>query len=166
LRTPEDGVALWVEKIKSCINTLGFFNNKAKNIFTTCKILVENEGKIPKTIEELLKLPWVWIKTAKVFLAISENAPYIGVDTHVHRVLNRLGLVKTKNPLETDKAISCSPQWGGYHEVTGGVFTKKDHARLHHTLVLFWRYYCTAKKPKCEICAFKVKCDFYKKSQK
>jgi endonuclease-3 len=115
--------------------------------------LVENDDKIPKTIEELVKLPWVWIKTAKVFLAITEDAPYIGVDTHVHRVLNRLWLVKTKNPLETDKIISKG-------------FTKKDHARLHHTLVLFWRYYCTARKPKCETCVFKEKCDYFNYTKK
>jgi endonuclease-3 len=150
LKTPEDWVELWVEKIKSYVKSIGFFNNKAKNIYATCKLLTENWWKIPKTIEELVKFPGVWIKTSKVFLAVVEDAPYIGVDTHVHRVLNRLWLVHTKSPLETDKVIS---KW----------FTKTDHARLHHTLVLFWRYYCTARKPKCENCVFKEKCDETKK---
>jgi endonuclease-3 len=100
----------------------------------------------------LIKLPWVWVKTAKVFLAIVENAPYIWVDTHVHRVLNRLGLVKTKSPLETDKIISSG-------------FTKEDHAKLHHTLVLFWRYVCIARKPKCVGCPFSEKCEYFKHSK-
>jgi endonuclease-3 len=90
------------------------------------------------------------MKTAKVFLAITQDAPYIWVDTHVHRVLNRLGLVHTKSPLETDKIISI---W----------FTEADHARLHHTLVLFWRYVCTARNPKCKTCIFKEKCDYAKR---
>jgi endonuclease-3 len=153
LKTPEDWVNLWVEKIKSYIKTIGFFNNKSQNIYKTCKILVEKyNSKIPKTFEELIELPWIWVKTAKVFLALTEDAPYIWVDTHVHRVLNRLWLVKTKSPLETDKIIS---KW----------FTKNDHARLHHTLVLFWRYVCIARKPKCQECPFKSKCDYFKKSE-
>ena len=152
LKTPKDWIDLWIDKIKSYIKSISFFNNKAKNIYNTSKILLEKyDSKIPKTLEELTSLPWVWIKTAKVFLAVIEDAPYIWVDTHVHRILNRLWLVKTKTPLETDKVIS---KW----------FTKKDHAKLHNTLVLFWRYHCIARKPKCETCTFKEKCNFYKKN--
>jgi endonuclease-3 len=80
-------------------------------------------------------------------LAVIEDAPYIWVDTHVHRVLNRLGLVKTKSPLETDKKISKN-------------FTKDNHSMLHNTLVLFWRYHCIARKPKCWTCPFLEKCSF------
>ncbi len=152
LKTPKDWIKLWIEKIKEYIKSISFFNNKAKNIYNTCKILVEKyNSKIPETIEELTQLPWVWIKTAKVFLAVTKDAPYIWVDTHVHRVLNRLWLVNTKTPLETDKIISKS-------------FTKADHAKLHNTLVLFGRYYCTARSPKCETCPFKEKCNYYKKT--
>lgn len=152
LKTPEDWIKLWVENIKKDIKTLGFFNNKAENVYKTSNILFdEYNSKIPKNLDKLMKLPWVWVKTAKVFLAVSEDAPYIWVDTHVHRVLNRLWLVKTKSPLETDKVIS---KW----------FTKTEHAKLHNTLVLFWRYYCTARKPKCETCPFKDNCDYYQKT--
>jgi endonuclease-3 len=79
------------------------------------------------------------------------NAPHIGVDTHVHRVLNRLWLVKTKNPLETDKKIT-------------NYFTEENHAQLHNTLVLFWRYHCIARKPKCKTCPFLEKCKFKNKN--
>ncbi len=154
LKTPEDWLRLWVEKIKNYIKSISFYNNKANNIYKTCKILVsEYNSNIPKTIKELVKLPWVWIKTAKVYLAVTEDAPYIWVDTHVHRVLNRLWLVKTNSPLETDKKIEKN-------------FTKKDHAWLHNTLVLFWRYYCTARSPKCDICPFKDKCNYFIKNKK
>ena len=149
---PSDAKELWLEEITEFINSISFFNNKAKNILKTCEILEKKyNSKIPKTIEELITLPWVWIKTAKVFLAVILDAPYIWVDTHVHRVLNRLWLVKTKTPLETDKKISKN-------------FTKTDHAKLHNTLVLFWRYHCQARKPKCETCPFSEKCNFYKKT--
>ncbi len=152
LKKPGDAKKLWLEEITEFINSISFFNNKAKNILKTCEILDKNYSwKVPNTIEELTKLPWVWIKTAKVYLAVTQNAPYIWVDTHVHRVLNRLWLVKTKNPLETDKVISKG-------------FTKENHALLHNTLVLFWRYYCTARNPKCDTCPFKEKCNYYKKN--
>lgn len=152
LNAPKDWVELWIEEITMFIDSIWFYNNKAKNIYNTSKILLEKHGsKIPNTIEELRTLPWVWIKTAKVYLAVSEDAPYIWVDTHVNRVLNRLWLVKTKTPLETDKVISKG-------------FTKKDHALLHNTLVLFWRYQCTARKPKCKTCPFLNKCSYKSKN--
>ena len=152
LKTPKDWIDLWVEEIIMFIDSVSFFNNKAKNIYKTCKILVEKyNSKIPKTIEQLTELPWVWIKTAKVFLAVIEDAPYIWVDTHVHRVLNRLWLVKTKTPNETDKKISKG-------------FTKENHWMLHNTLVLFWRYHCIARKPKCWKCPFLEKCSYKEKN--
>lgn len=150
LQTPQDGVNMDLDYIKEFINSISFFNNKAANIKKTSQILLEEyNSQVPKTIDELTKLPGVGIKTAKVFLAVIEDAPYIGVDTHVHRVLNRLGLVKTNSPLETDKKIS---KW----------FTKKNHGMLHNTLVLFGRYHCIARKPKCETCPFQQKCKYYK----
>jgi len=152
LEKPGDAKKLWLQEIIEFINSISFFNNKAKNILKTCEILEkEYDSKIPKTIEELITLPWVGIKTAKVFLAVTIDAPYIWVDTHVHRVLNRLWLVKTKSPLETDKKISS---W----------FTKENHAMLHNTLVLFWRYHCIAKKPKCKTCPFLEKCNYKEKN--
>lgn len=152
LKEPKDAIELWVEEITMFIDSISFFNNKAKNIYKTCEILINKyDSKIPRTILELTELPWVWIKTAKVFLAVIEDAPYIWVDTHVHRVLNRLWLVKTKSPLETDKKISKG-------------FTKDNHAMLHNTLVLFWRYHCIARKPKCRECPFLEKCSYKEKN--
>jgi endonuclease-3 len=151
LKEPKDWIELWVEEITEFINSVSFFNNKAKNIFKTCTILLEDyKNIIPKTLEQLIELPWVGIKTAKVFLAVVEDAPYIGVDTHVHRVLNRLWIVNTKSPNETDKKITKT-------------FSKQNHSMLHNTLVLFGRYHCMARKPKCEECKFQEICKYYKK---
>ena len=154
LKKPSDAKDLWLEEITEFINSVSFFNNKAKNILKTCDILVEeHNSNIPKTIEELIKLPWVWIKTAKVFLAVTQDAPYIWVDTHVHRVLNRIWFVNTKTPEQTDKKIVS-------------YFTKHNHSMLHNTLVLFWRYHCIARKPKCDTCPLSQICKYYKKNTK
>jgi len=147
LKTPQDAVNMGVEKIKSYIKSIGFYNNKAKNIFETSKILLKKYNwKIPEDLEDLIKLPWVGIKTAKVVSAILYNKPYLPVDTHVHRVLNRLGIVKTKTPLETDKEAAK-------------IFDKDAVIKLHHSLIFFGRYHCLAKKPKCENCPLKDICE-------
>lgn len=145
---PEDWVEMWVEKIKEYIKTISFFNNKAKNIYKTCEILSKQNLDEFDTLEKLTTLAWVWIKTAKVFLAVTKDAPYLAVDTHVHRVLNRVWLVKTKTPEETDKIVEK-------------IFTKQNLANLHHSLILFGRYHCTAiRKPKCKTCPFLEKCSY------
>ncbi len=150
LKKPEDALKLWVEWIKKYIKSIWFYNNKAKNIYETSKILIEKyNGKIPQTLEELTKLPGVWIKTAKVVLAILYNQPYLPVDTHVHRVLNRLGIVNTKTPLETDKKAA-------------EILDKDATIKLHHSLIFFWRYHCTARNPKCNECPFTKICNYYK----
>ena len=152
LKTPEDGIHLWVDEITEFINSVTFFNNKAKNIFKTCQILVEEYNSIPpKTIEELITLPWVGIKTAKVYLSVTENAPFLWVDTHVHRVLNRVWIVKTSTPEQTDKMAEK-------------ILKNEDLAYLHHTLILFWRYHCTARKPKCDWCPMLLWCNYKEKN--
>ena len=150
LKRPEDALKLGIDWIKKYIKSIGFYNNKAKNIYETSKILLEKyKWKIPEKLEELVKLPGVGIKTAKVVSAILYNKPYLPVDTHVHRVLNRLWIVKTKTPLETDKEAAK-------------ILDKDATIKLHHSLIFFGRYYCTARKPKCSICPLKEICEYYK----
>ena len=99
-------------------------------------------------VKELQKLPGIGEKSAKVIAHVLYGDKVIAVDTHVHRVANRLGLVDTKTPLETSKLLeSVVP------------LKYKDHA--HHSLVLFGRYVCIARKPKCEICTLKGICKYY-----
>lgn len=153
LKSPKDGIKLWVEKIEKHINSVSFYRNKAKNIYKTCQILDKENLDNFDSIEKLSSLAWVGIKTAKVFLAVTKDAPYLAVDTHVHRVLNRVWFVKTKLALETDKKAEK-------------IFTSDDLAKLHHSLIFFWRYHCTARKAKCETCPITEICSFYKKNNK
>ena len=154
IKVPEDGVNLWVEKISDFINTISFYRNKSRFIFETSTILKNQyNSQVPKTIKELTSLPGVWIKTAKVFLWVIEDAPYLWVDTHVHRVLNRTWIVNTKSALETDK-------------IAEKIFTENDLAFLHNTLIFFGRYHCIARKPKCTECKLKDFCKYYAKTKK
>lgn len=151
--TPKELFEMWEENIKNEIKTIWFYNSKARNIFNMSKMLIEKfNWKIPENLEKLQTLPWVWIKTAKVWLSVIKNKPYLAVDTHVHRVLNRLWIVRTKTALETDKVAEKK-------------LKKEDLARLHHTLILFWRYYCLARNPKCKECTLLNLCPYKNKNQ-
>lgn len=149
LKSPEDWLNLGQKKIENYIKSIGFYKSKAKNIYKTCEILSKEKLSDFDSVEKLQKLYWVGIKTAKVFLSVTKNTQVLAVDTHVHRVLNRLWFVKTKTPLQTDKEIQK-------------VMIGDDLARLHHTLILFWRYHCTARNPKCNICKLNKICRYYK----
>lgn len=151
--TPLDLIWLGEDFIINEIKTIWLYNSKARNIFLTSNLLIEKFNNIiPNTLDEITKLPWVWIKTWKVWLGIIKKMPYLAVDTHVHRVLNRIGLVKTNNANETDKKAEI-------------IFSGSDLANLHHTLILFWRYNCISRNPKCDICELKDICKYYKKNK-
>ena len=118
---------------------------------------MNNDGKkkykdgIPDTLEALMKLPGIGVKTGKLIAHVLYDKPYIAVDTHIHRVSNRLGLVKTTDPEKTSQQLEkLIPD------------SYKDHA--HHALVLFGRYYCTAVNPKCETCKLQEICVYYKQT--
>ena len=120
--------------------------NKWKNLTKNEKECLNKYGYyLPESMEWLTKLPWVGEKTAKVILYVRYKHDLIAVDTHVHRVANRLWIVKTNEPIETSKKIEK-------------IIPKKRKRLAHHALILFWRYYCTAKKPKCENCVLKEWC--------
>ena len=155
------------EELAKQVSSVNYYKMKAKHIRQTAQKLIElvenkndkltkNEkiclGKywyyLPESIQWLTKLPWVWEKTAKVILYVRYKHDLIAVDTHVHRVANRLWIVKTNEPLETSKEIEKA-------------VPKKWKRIAHHSLILFWRYYCTAKKPKCENCILQRQCNFY-----
>jgi endonuclease-3 len=93
------------------------------------------------------------VKTAKVVLSVLYDAPYVGVDTHIHRVMNRLGIVHTKTPEETDRELES-------------ILSEKEKRIMHHPTVLFGRYHCTARAPKCATCRIQKWCEYYKSSQK
>ncbi len=148
VRKAGDITKLSLEQVEKLVSSVNFYRNKAKFIrLSGEKLATEFNGIIPNDLKIIQSLPGVGIKTAKVVLSVLYDAPYVGVDTHVHRVMNRIGIVKTKTPEETD-----------------GVLEKKlsyeQKLTAHHPLVLFGRYHCMARKPKCEICPIQQMCDF------
>lgn len=139
------------EKLKSFIKSIGLYNSKAKNIIQTCKILITKfQGKIPSDRETLQKLPGVGRKTANVVLNNAFGLPTIGVDTHVFRVSNRLGIAPGKNVLEVEKKLEKNiPDEFKFH--------------AHHWLIILGRYTCIARKPLCERCKVFNFCKYKKK---
>ena len=132
------------EKIKSC----GFYKNKSKNILGACKAIVyEHDGKVPETMEELIKLPGVGRKTANVVLANAFGVPAIAVDTHVFRVSNRTGLAKGKNVEEVEEKLMKN-------------IPKSMWSDMHHYIIWHGRKICNARKPKCEECPIQQYCDY------
>ena len=129
-----------IEDIKEIIKPIGNYNKKANNIIEISKILINKYNKqVPKTYEELEILPGIGRKSANVIRSEIYKIPSFAVDTHVIRVTNRLGLVKTKDPVIIEKELEK-------------IFKKKDWIRKHQQLVLFGRYYCKAKNPDCKNC--------------
>jgi len=149
--TPETILALGVTGLKPYIRTIGLYNNKAENIIKTCQILAAEYGsEVPRTREELEKLPGVGRKTANVVLNTAFGEPTIAVDTHIFRVSNRTGIARGKTPLAVEKRLV---------RLTPDEF-KKD---AHHWLILHGRYVCKARKPLCGECAIVTWCEFRNK---
>jgi len=129
------------------IRSTGFFRNKTKSILGMARVLVERHGgKVPGTMEELTALPGVARKTANVILGgWFGRAEGIVVDTHVHRVGNRLGLCDTKQPEKTEKALM-------------EIVPRESWIRFGQQMVLHGRYVCLARRPKCGECALERVC--------
>jgi endonuclease-3 len=138
--TPEEMLDLGIDGLIKHIKTIGLFNSKAKNIILLSKELIEKHSSlVPNDFKSLVALPGVGIKTANVVLNCAFNEPTVAVDTHVFRVSNRLGIVKTKTPETTgDKIIKVIP--------------KKWLQHAHHWLILQGRYICKARNPLCIKC--------------
>lgn len=131
------------EDVQEIIYATGYYRNKAKNIIACAQQLVDRD--VPDTMEELVKLPGVGRKTASCVLGDIYGKPAIIVDTHFARVVNRLGLVKTKDPAKVEKNIAA-------------LLDASRHYRFSMTANLFGRSVCHAKKPECEACPFSDLC--------
>ena len=148
--TPEKMLNLTLEELEQKIHSCGFYHNKAKNILSMSKALIDNyNGQVPDDIEKLQKLSGVGRKTANVVYSEAFKGNAIAVDTHVLRVSNRLGFVKTNNPYVCEKALMKN-------------FEQNTWGKLHLQLVLFGRYVCKSQKPSCNKCPFTNRCDYYK----
>jgi len=149
--TPQALLALGERKLRDCIRTIGLYNNKAKNIIATCRVLVEQHlGEVPRTRQALEALPGVGRKTANVLLNTAFGEPVIAVDTHIFRIANRIGLAPGKTPLEVEKKLA---------RVTPAEF--RLHA--HHWLILHGRYVCKARHPDCRNCMIEDLCEYPRK---
>ncbi|MCH7756919.1 MAG: endonuclease III [Thaumarchaeota archaeon] len=136
-----------VEKI---IKSIGFYHIKAKRIIEVSKIIDSKyKGKVPDNLEKLLKLPGVGRKTANCVLVYAYDKPAIPVDIHVHRISNRLGLVKTKTPEETELELMKK-------------IPKKFWLEINDTFVMYGQNICKPISPMCNVCKIKKNCKFYK----
>lgn len=149
IKTPQDVIKMWLDELTKSISSINYYNNKAKHIFELSKMLDKNPWLLCPDLETLQKLPWVGIKTAKVISYVLFGSKVIAVDTHVHRVSNRLWLVKTQTPEKTSLELEK-------------VVPDKYKQTAHHTLILFGRYHCTARNPKCNECPFTKICKYTK----
>ncbi|MBO2532704.1 MAG: endonuclease III [Planifilum fulgidum] len=150
--TPQDFLSLSEEELAEEIRGLGLYRNKSKNILQTCRILVEQYGgEVPAEREALEKLPGVGRKTANVVLSNAFGIPALAVDTHVHRVSNRLGLATSNNPLETEKQLTRR-------------IPREEWSIAHHRLIWHGRRICSARNPKCGICDLAPYCRFANKA--
>lgn len=145
-KTPNDFAQLSNEELERYIKSCNYYKTKADNIIKACKRIVSDfDGKVPQSHDDLMSLPGVGNKTANVVQVVAFGQQALPVDTHILRVSNRLGLVNTKTPIECETSLKK-------------IFNGYDMLSLHHLLLLFGRYYCTARNPKCEGCVLANVC--------
>jgi len=150
--TPQAIAKLGVAGLIPYVQSIGLFNNKAKNIVALSEILLrEHGGKVPADLDALQRLPGVGRKTANVVLNVAFGQPTIAVDTHIFRVANRTGLAPGPTPEAVEaKLVKVVPD------------EFKLHA--HHWLILHGRYVCVARAPKCAECLIRDLCEYKHKN--
>lgn len=140
VKTPDDMYKLGEEGLKEYIKSINYYNTKAKNIIKMTQVLLNDfNGEVPCDFDVLQTLPGVGRKTANVFLNVLEKRPLIAVDTHVFRVANRLKIACGKTPIEVEEKLAK-------------VVPDEYKVNAQHWFVLFGRYICKAKNPRCDIC--------------
>jgi len=140
---PEHFIRLGRKKIEKLINSIGIFRVKAKSIYLMSRQLINDHGgKVPKTFEELERLPGVGHKTASVVMSQGFGFPAFAVDTHIHRLAQRWGLTNGKNVVQTEKDLKR-------------IFPEKTWSKLHLQIIYYGREYCQARSCyglTCKIC--------------
>ena len=135
------------KKLESILFGVGFYRVKTKNLIALCKALVSRwGGEVPDSLEALLELPGVGRKTANIVLARAFNKNTLGVDVHVHRISNRLGMVRTKKPEETEIALMR-------------IVPEAMLPRLNRDFVAFGQTVCLPRNPMCAKCPIYSVCD-------
>jgi len=145
-QSPADWAKADLEQIESDIKSTGFFRNKAANIKGACtKIIEQYDGKVPDTMEQLLRLPGVGRKTANCVLGDAFGIPGITCDTHVIRLSRRLGLSENRDPVKLEFDLA-------------EIVPKKNWAMFSHLLIFHGRNICKARKPNCSDCPIAKHC--------
>ncbi len=147
--TPEDMLALSDEQVARAIKPCGLYNTKTRNIRRFCEtLLTQHGGVVPDTREGLLSLPGIGRKCADIVMSFTFGKDVIAVDTHVHRVCNRIGLTEAKTADKTARQLEeRSPEWA-----------MRDG---HFWLIQFGKRVCKARAPQCETCPVNDLCEFY-----
>ncbi len=145
--TPEAMLRLPAERIQKAIYPVGFYRNKAETILNTCRELIDRfGGRVPDNLEDLLSLKGVGRKTANLVVALGFGGAGLCVDTHVHRISNRLGYVRTPTPEKTEFALRAK-------------LPRKYWLRFNTLLVAFGRNICRPVSPLCSECPVSAYCD-------
>ena len=145
--TPQTMAKLPPAHIEKAIYPVGFYKTKAQNILKICRILIsEYNGRVPDDIDTLLKLPGVGRKTANLVVTLGYNQPGICVDTHVHRITNRWGYVKTKTPEQTETALRAK-------------LPRRYWMIINDLLVTYGQNICKPISPICSQCKIRHFCD-------
>lgn len=151
-KNPDELSKANLKDLKKVIQKIGFYNVKAARIKEVSQKLIENyNGKVPSNLDDLLTLPGVGRKTANCVLVYGFKKPAIPVDIHVHRISNRIGIVNTKKPEETEMVLQKSVE-------------TKHWTRINETFVAYGQNICLPKNPKCKICHLTKICKYYKKN--
>jgi endonuclease III len=150
-KTPGDYAAANMADIEGLVHATGFFRNKAKAIVGLAKaLLADHDGEVPDTMDALVKLPGVGRKTANVLLSVWFQKPAIPVDTHVTRLVSRLGLTKETDPVKIEHALQK-------------LLPETDWSFVATALIWHGRRVCFARNPSCDACALRADCPFPKR---
>jgi endonuclease-3 len=144
--TLEEFATADVEEVEHLVHSCGFYRHKARDIVLAAQVLLtEHGGKVPDTMEALLKLPGVGRKTANLLLGDLYHQPAVVCDTHCIRISNRLGLAKGKDPEQVERQLRA-------------ILPPEESSDFCHRIVLFGRDICTARAPKCDQCPLRPYC--------
>ena len=137
-----------VDEVEKLIKSAGMYRQKAKRVIQIAQEIVGRYGgRVPDALENLVKLKGVGRKTANIVLAVSFGIPAIAVDVHVHRIANRMGIVKTKKPEETEVALA-------------EILPKEYWTQLNGAMVNFGQKICAPRNPMCSVCIFREVCSY------
>ena len=145
---PKDFLKISIKELEKDFYVIGFYRVKSRNVKKLAEILMEKfQGKVPQTLEELTSLPGVGRKTANCMLNYVFHKPAIAVDTHVHRISNRLGWIQTKTPEQSEGALEK-------------IIPKDEWVNVNKLLVGHGQTICTPVNPKCEECLISKYCKY------